>query len=66
MNGVHQDRAGPALLVELVQICTVEHKGGYVSLVEADAGQVAAARQQVSTQEDIGGLVLLDGDHLLC
>ena len=51
VNGVHQGRAGPVLTVELVETRAGEHEGGYLSFVEADAGQVAAAGQQESSEE---------------
>jgi hypothetical protein len=53
-------------MVELMQINAGEHEGRYLPIIEADAGQVAAAGQQIGSQKNIGGLVLLDGDHLLC
>ncbi len=65
VDRVHQGHAGPVLMVELVEINTREHEGGYLIIVEVDAGEVAAAGQQIGSQENIGGLVLLDRDHLL-
>ena len=65
MNRVHQGCAAPVLLVKLVQAVTCKHEGCYLPIIEADAGQIAAAGQQIGTQEDIRSLILLDGDHLL-
>jgi len=65
VNGVHQGCAVAILMIELIQICTGEHEGCYLTIIEADAGQIAAAGQQIGTQEDIRSLILLDGDHLL-
>jgi hypothetical protein len=65
VDRVYQGHAGPVFMVELIEIGAREHEGGYLIIVEVDAGEVAAAGQQIGSQEDIGGLVLLDGDHLL-
>ena len=65
MNRVHQGCAAPVLLIKLVQPVTREHEGRYLTIIEADAGQIAATGQQIGTQEDIRGLVVLDRDHLL-
>jgi len=70
---VHQGCTGPVFTVEPVQLITGKHEGGYLEspavaylpVVEADAGQIAAAGEQVGSQEDIRGLVVLDVDHLL-
>ncbi len=65
MDGVHQGGAGAVRMVELIETFACEHEGGYPLFVKADSGEVAAACEQVGSQEDIGGLVLMDGDHLL-
>jgi hypothetical protein len=52
-------------MVELIEINACEHEGGYLLFIKVDAGEVAAAGKQIGSQENIGGLVLLDGDHLL-
>ena len=66
MNGIHQRRAGLVLPVKLMDAVAGDHEGGDHAIVEADAGQVAAVAEQERPQEDIRGLVVLDGDHLLC
>lgn len=65
VNGVHQGRALPVLSIKLIEINTGEHEGRYLTIIETDAGEVAAAGEQIGAQEDIRGLILLDGDHLL-
>lgn len=65
MDRVHQGRTIVVLPIELIKINAGEHEGGDLPLVEAHAREVAAVGQQVRSQKDIGGLVMLDGDHLL-
>jgi hypothetical protein len=65
MHWVHQGGAVAVLMVELIEIGAREHEGGYLLFIKVDTGEVAAAGQQIGSQEDIGGLVLLDGNHLL-
>ena len=46
VHGIYQSCSGAVFTVELVQVRSCEHEGCYLSFVEADAGQIAAAGQQ--------------------
>lgn len=65
MHRVYQGFTCSVLLVKLIQAFTCEDEGGYLAIIEADTGEIAAAGEQVGSQEDVGSFVVLDGDHLL-
>jgi hypothetical protein len=65
MNGIHQGSAGLVFPIELVDAVAGNNEGGYHPIIEADTGQIAAVAEQERPQEDICGLVVLDGNHLL-
>ncbi|MCP3955825.1 MAG: hypothetical protein GY697_26955 [Desulfobacterales bacterium] len=52
-------------MVKLIQTFAGEHEGCYLTIIEADAGQVSAVGKQERSHKDIRGLVVLDRDHLL-
>jgi hypothetical protein len=49
VHGIYQGRASAIFSVKLIQIHSCEHEGRYLPIIEANAGQIAAAGEQVST-----------------
>ena len=67
MDRVHQGLAGTVFMIEPVKIVAADLKGGNAPdrILDPDPAQITAFAQEERPDEDVRGLIMLDGYHPL-